>query len=89
MWEALREAIDEEMERDPTVCVMGERGGGSGGGSAKRKAHCLPQRAHCVAAGSGGSVQSARRGALPCPVACCGLNHTSITTTKTPPYTPL
>ena len=26
MWEALREAIDEEMERDPTVCVMGERG---------------------------------------------------------------
>lgn len=24
MWEALREAIDEEMERDPTVCVMGE-----------------------------------------------------------------
>lgn len=25
MWEALREAHDEEMERDPTVCVMGER----------------------------------------------------------------
>jgi hypothetical protein len=25
MWEALREAIDEEMERDPTVCVMGKR----------------------------------------------------------------
>jgi pyruvate dehydrogenase E1 component beta subunit len=25
MWEALRQAIDEEMERDPTVCVMGER----------------------------------------------------------------
>lgn len=25
MWEALREAIDEEMERDPTVCVMGAR----------------------------------------------------------------
>jgi hypothetical protein len=24
MWEALREATDEEMERDPTVCVMGE-----------------------------------------------------------------
>lgn len=24
MWEALREAVDEEMERDPTVCVMGE-----------------------------------------------------------------
>jgi hypothetical protein len=24
MWEALREAIDEEMEADPTVCVMGE-----------------------------------------------------------------
>jgi pyruvate dehydrogenase E1 component beta subunit len=23
MWEALREGIDEEMERDPTVCVMG------------------------------------------------------------------
>ncbi len=23
MWEALREATDEEMERDPTVCVMG------------------------------------------------------------------
>lgn len=27
MWEALREATDEEMERDPTVCVMGERWG--------------------------------------------------------------
>lgn len=24
MWEALREAVDEEMERDPHVCVMGE-----------------------------------------------------------------
>jgi hypothetical protein len=24
MWEALREAVDEEMERDPTVCVMGK-----------------------------------------------------------------
>lgn len=24
MWEALREAIDEEMEKDPTVCVMGK-----------------------------------------------------------------
>lgn len=24
MWEGLREAIDEEMERDPTVCVMGK-----------------------------------------------------------------
>lgn len=23
MWEALREATDEEMEKDPTVCVMG------------------------------------------------------------------
>lgn len=23
MWESLREAIDEEMERDPAVCVMG------------------------------------------------------------------
>jgi hypothetical protein len=23
MWEALRMATDEEMERDPTVCVMG------------------------------------------------------------------
>jgi pyruvate dehydrogenase E1 component beta subunit len=28
MWEALREATDEEMERDPTVCVMGEAGWG-------------------------------------------------------------
>ena len=27
MWEALREATDEEMERDPTVCVMGGRVG--------------------------------------------------------------
>lgn len=27
MWEALREAHDEEMERDPTVVVMGENGG--------------------------------------------------------------
>jgi pyruvate/2-oxoglutarate/acetoin dehydrogenase E1 component len=36
MWEALREATDEEMERDPTVCVMGECGSGppqrTGGG---------------------------------------------------------
>ena len=24
MWESLREAVDEEMERDPTVCIMGE-----------------------------------------------------------------
>ncbi|KAG2483814.1 hypothetical protein HYH03_017337 [Edaphochlamys debaryana] len=31
MWEALREAIDEEMERDPTVCVMGEDVGHYGG----------------------------------------------------------
>ena len=23
MWESLREATDEEMERDPAVCVMG------------------------------------------------------------------
>lgn len=23
MWESLREATDEEMERDATVCVMG------------------------------------------------------------------
>ena len=23
MWEALREATDEEMEKDPTVCVIG------------------------------------------------------------------
>jgi hypothetical protein len=23
MWESLREALDEEMERDPTVCMMG------------------------------------------------------------------
>lgn len=23
MWEALREAVDEEMEKDPTVCLMG------------------------------------------------------------------
>ncbi len=25
MWETLREAIDEEMEADPTVLVMGEQ----------------------------------------------------------------
>ena len=25
MWEALREATDEEMERDATVCVMGKK----------------------------------------------------------------
>lgn len=25
MWEALREGLDEEMERDPTVCLMGAR----------------------------------------------------------------
>ena len=23
MWEALREAVDEEMEADPRVCMMG------------------------------------------------------------------
>jgi hypothetical protein len=23
MWESLREGLDEEMERDPTVCLMG------------------------------------------------------------------
>lgn len=27
MWEALREAVDEEMTRDPMVCIMGELGG--------------------------------------------------------------
>ncbi|KAK9793750.1 hypothetical protein WJX73_009922 [Symbiochloris irregularis] len=31
MWEALREAVDEEMEKDPTVCVMGEDVGHYGG----------------------------------------------------------
>jgi len=31
MWEAIREAIDEEMEADPTVCVMGEDVGHYGG----------------------------------------------------------
>jgi pyruvate dehydrogenase E1 component beta subunit len=31
MWEALREAVDEEMERDPTVCMMGEDVGHYGG----------------------------------------------------------
>ena len=31
MWEALREATDEEMERDPTVLVMGEDVGHYGG----------------------------------------------------------
>lgn len=31
MWEALREAVDEEMERDPTVLVMGEDVGHYGG----------------------------------------------------------
>lgn len=31
MWEALREATDEEMERDPTVCVIGEDVGHYGG----------------------------------------------------------
>lgn len=24
MWEALREGLDEEMERDPAVCIMGK-----------------------------------------------------------------
>ena len=24
MWEALKDAIDEEMEMDPTVCMMGK-----------------------------------------------------------------
>ena len=27
MWEALREGLDEEMERDPTVCLMGAHAG--------------------------------------------------------------
>jgi pyruvate dehydrogenase E1 component beta subunit len=31
MWEALREAVDEEMERDPLVCLMGEDVGHYGG----------------------------------------------------------
>eukprot|EP00884_Botryococcus_braunii_P007440 jgi/Botrbrau1/16698/Bobra.0213s0003.1 len=31
MWEALREAVDEEMEKDPTVCLMGEDVGHYGG----------------------------------------------------------
>ncbi|KAK9835330.1 hypothetical protein WJX81_002487 [Elliptochloris bilobata] len=31
MWEALREAVDEEMEADPTVCLMGEDVGHYGG----------------------------------------------------------
>lgn len=31
MWEALREAVDEEMERDPTVLVVGEDVGHYGG----------------------------------------------------------
>lgn len=31
MWEALREGLDEEMERDPAVCVMGEDVGHYGG----------------------------------------------------------
>jgi hypothetical protein len=26
MWESLREAVDEEMERDPMVCIMGALG---------------------------------------------------------------
>jgi hypothetical protein len=38
MWEALREATDEEMERDPTVCVMGERAGGVHGQAGGREA---------------------------------------------------
>lgn len=29
MWEALREATDEEMEKDPTVCVIGKLASGS------------------------------------------------------------
>ena len=36
MWEALREAVDEEMEKDPTVLVMG--------------AHTLTSSAHAQAA---------------------------------------
>ncbi|KAG7675036.1 hypothetical protein KSW81_002543 [Nannochloris sp. 'desiccata'] len=31
MWESLREGLDEEMERDPTVCMMGEDVGHYGG----------------------------------------------------------
>jgi pyruvate/2-oxoglutarate/acetoin dehydrogenase E1 component len=31
MWEALREGLDEEMERDPLVCMMGEDVGHYGG----------------------------------------------------------
>jgi len=31
MWEALRDAVDEEMEADPTVCLMGEDVGHYGG----------------------------------------------------------
>ena len=39
MWEALREAVDEEMEADPNVCVMGEA---SPGGDAGPELTSLP-----------------------------------------------
>ncbi len=42
MWEALREGLDEEMERDPTVCLMGAHHGcGGNPASAERAVHAL------------------------------------------------
>jgi hypothetical protein len=45
MWEALREAVDEEMERDPTVCVMGAPSEGGVGWGAGVPAARPPARA--------------------------------------------
>lgn len=52
MWEALREATDEEMERDPTVCVMGEQRGRRWGGAGGRS-HSAPREGDACAAASG------------------------------------
>lgn len=65
MWEALREGLDEEMERDPKVCLIGALGGSELGGI---------KRVGCVTRGGGGVVCARvdqwgmRRGAIPsCP----------------------
>ena len=56
MWETLREAIDEEMEADPAVLVMGEHSSSCTGGGAAHASmvtiHEHPLRRGC------GSLQS-------------------------------
>ena len=54
MWEALREAVDEEMEADPTVCLMGATPAGKISSAPQGHTHYLPHHvavepAHTIA----------------------------------------